>query len=120
MAIAVPASSPTRRPVTIKATPTIAAALPSLGLMRAAEALTVYCAWSSAEKPRWVAASVGAREVVEVVEASAAAKLGAGACAAAGCEKTEARITAPAAQDQGGRSIVVLRLSVIACRSCES
>ena len=72
--------------------------------MRAAEALTVSGAWSSAEKLRWVAASVGAKEVVG---AAAAAGLGAGACAAAECETAKARITAPAAQDQGGRSIVV-------------
>src|SRR5438552_1741556 len=110
MAIRVPASPPTTRPVTTRAAPTIAAALPSLGPMRAAEALTVSGAWSSAEKPRWVAASVGAREVVG---AAAVARLGAGACAAAGCETANARITAPAAQDQGGRSIVVLRVSVV-------
>jgi hypothetical protein len=46
------------------------------------------------------------------VGAAAAAELGAGTCAGAGCETANARITAPAAQDQGGRSIVVLRVSV--------
>ena len=74
MAIAVPPSPPTKKPVITRAPPTIAAALPSLGPMRAAEALTVSGAWSSAEKPRCVAASVGAREVVG---AAAAAWLGA-------------------------------------------
>jgi hypothetical protein len=52
-----------------------------------------------------VAASVGAKEVVG---ATAAAGLGAEACAAAGCAAAEARITAPAAQDQGDRSTVIL------------
>jgi hypothetical protein len=81
-----------------------------LGLMRAAEALTTSGAWSSAAKLRWVAASVGAKEVVG---AAAAAGLGAGACAAAGYETAKVRITAPAAPDQEGRSIVVLRVSVV-------
>jgi hypothetical protein len=62
-------------------------------------------AWSSAKKLRWVAASVGAKEVVE---AAAVAGLGAGACAAAGCGTAKVRITAPTAPHQERRSIVVL------------
>ena len=88
MAITVPASSPTTSPVITRAQPTMAAALPSLELMRAAEALTVSGAWFSAEKLRWVAASVGAKEVVG---AAAAAGLGAGACATARCETAKVR-----------------------------
>src|SRR6476646_6798980 len=110
MAMTVPASPPTTRPVTTRAAPTIAAALPSFGSMRAAEALSVSGAWSSAEKPRWVAASVGAREV-----AGAATAAGLGACPAAGCETANARTTAPAAKDQGDRSIVVLHVVMVTC-----
>ena len=54
------------------------------------------------------------------VSPQAVAWLGAGFCAAAGCEGVNARIPATAAQHQAGRSIIVLRVSVVTCCWAES